>query len=906
MKHVKAKIVMKEAAVPKYCKSRPIAYALEPKIEAEVERLVKDGVLSPVSFSEWATPIVPVVKQDGSIRLCGDFKTTVNPQLEVDQHPIPKVEDILAHVNGGEKFSKIDLAHAYLQMEVEEDDKKFLTINTPKGLFMYNRLPFGISSAPAQFQRAMEQVLIGCRGTQVYFDDVLVTGKDDDEHLENLDRALERIAAHGLKLKRAKCEFMRSSLNYLGHKIDKDGLHTDDEKVSAIRNAPAPTNTKELRSVLGLINYYNRFIPNSATLLQPMNKLLRKGVKWRWEPESQDALDKVKEIISSSEVLVHYSTTKPLVLATDASAHGIGAVLSHITESGEERPIAFASRTLTSSERNYAQIDREALGIIFGVKRFHQYLYGRKWKLITDHEPLTSILHPQKGIPSMTIARLQRWAIMLSAYDYDIEYRNTSKHGNADFVSRCPLASNKESKKDSFDVYMMSNIERMPVTDADVRRETRNDPQLGKVFSMLQMNRWLTDDPDIAPFVSRRNELSLWNGCVMWGSRVVMPTKLRPVILEELHAAHLGIVKMKAVARSFVWWPRIDSDIEQIAASCESCQVAAVSPGKASVHPWLLPSGPWQRIHIDFAGPFKGCMFLIVCDAYSKWPEVKIMKSTTTSATIDALYEIFSRLGLPDHLHSDNGPQFISEEFQHFMKLNGILHTRSAPYHPSSNGLAERFVQTLKRALRSENRVPLQRRLARFLFDFRNAPSASTSMAPAELMLGRTLKTRLHLLKPQLVGTHQKNQIKYQSDEPTRNLAVNDRVWMRNYAMGEKWIQGTITGKQGNVMYEVLLKDGQVARRHIDQLRGYQELPPKPSVPIAVPRVHVPQVVTTQGNVPDDISQQSPANPTVQSAQPATPPRAALHTANEHPTPSPVNRYPKRENRRQPDRFSFQ
>lgn len=903
MKHVKARIVVKQTAVPKFCKARPIAYALEPKIEEEVDRLVKDGVLSPVSFSEWATAIVPVVKQDGSIRLCGDFKTTINPQLEADQHPIPKVEDILARVNGGEKFSKIDLAQAYLQMEVEEDDKKFLTINTPKGLFRYNRLPFGIASAPAQFQRAMEQVLIGCKGTQVYFDDVLVTGKDDEEHLENLDKVLERLETHGLKLKRAKCEFMKTSLNYLGHKIDKQGLHTDDNKVAAIRNAPAPTNTKELRSVLGLINYYNRFIPRSATLLQPLNKLLRKGVKWQWGTECQQALDEVKRIISSSEVLVHYSTEKPLVLATDASAHGVGAVLSHILESGEERPIAFASRSLTPAERNYAQIDREALGIMFGLKRFHQYLYGRKWKLITDHEPLTSILHPKKGIPSMTIARLQRWAIILSAYDYDIEYRNTSKHGNADFVSRCPVPSNRANKHDSFDVYMMSNIERMPVTDSDVRRETRNDPLLGKVVSMLQMNRWLTDDPDIAPFVTRRNELSLWNGCIMWGSRVVMPTKLQPVILEELHAAHLGIVKMKAIARSFVWWPKMDKAIENVAASCESCQVAAVAPAKASVHPWLLPAGPWQRVHIDFAGPYMGNMFLVVCDAYSKWPEVKIMNTTTTTATIDALYEIFSRLGLPDHIHSDNGPQFVSEEFKNFMKLNGILHTKSAPYHPSSNGLAERFVQTLKRALKSEKKFNLQRRLARFLFDYRNAPSASTGMAPAELMLGRTLKSRLHLLKPQLMATQQKQHVKYESDEPSRRLEVDEKVWVRNYAMGEKWVKGTITGKQGKVMYDVLLKDGQVARRHIDQLRSLHELPAKSSIPIVVPKPHVPEVIQdTRDKVPGDTPLPTQTSPEVQTASPS---QAELPPVAQPQPTTPVPRYPKREHRRAPDRLSY-
>ncbi len=818
IKDFKARINLKPDSTPKFFKPRPIAYALKPKVETEIDRLIHTGVLVPVTHSEWATPIVPVVKKSGAVRICGDFKVTLNSQIKVDQYPIPKIEDILAQMSG-EKFSKIDLANAYLQMEIAEEDKQYTTINTSKGLFAYNRLPFGIASAPAQFQRAMEQVLQNCPGTQVYFDDIIITGKDDTEHMENVERVLSRLQASGIRLKKEKCEFLKPSMSYLGHVIDKDGLHTDKVKVKAIVDSPAPKDKAELRSLLGLINYYGRFIRNCSSLLHPLNRLLRNDVKWQWDVDCERSLTKVKNIVSSSQVLTHYSTERPLVLATDASSYGIGAVISHIMPDGQEQPIAFASRTLTQSEANYSQLDKEALGIIFGVKRFHNYLFGRKWTLLTDHKPLTSIFHPEKGVPSMAAARLQRWALLLGAYTYEVKYRSNRDHGNADYLSRLPLSVTLNDKADSCAVYMLSQLELLPVTNEEIRSNIRKDRNLGRVLSMLQSDNWTVSDPELLPFVRKRNYLSLWNGCITYGTRIVIPAALQNRVLEELHTSHLGMVKMKAIARSYVWWPNIDKDIETTASNCETCKQLAHMPNKAPVHPWLYPSGPWQRIHIDYAGPIEKKMLLIVVDAYSKWVEVKIMRTTTTEATISALQEMFSRWGLPEHVHSDNGPQFVSAEFENFMHFNHILHTKSAPHHPQSNGLAERYVQTVKKALKGDTATPMALRLARFLLQYRNAPSSTTNMTPAELMIGRPVRTLLTLVRPTAKRVKEQQSKMIKQEHKQREAQVGDVVRVRNYGVGEKWIEGTVIKRNGGVMYDIKSSEtANILKRHIDQI----------------------------------------------------------------------------------------
>lgn len=238
------------------------------------------------------------------------------------------------------------------------------------------------------------------------------------EHLKTLDQVLTRLEKYGLKLQREKCEFFRQSLEYLGHYIDAAGLHKSPEKIKAIKEAPAPTNVSQLHSFLGMINYYGRFIPNLASVLNPLNNLLCKDKKWYWSAACEKSFQKAKDHLTLPAVLTHYDPELPICLACDASPYGVGAVISHVFQGGKEKPIAFASRTLSKAEQNYAQIEWEALSIIFGIRKFHQYLYGRRFTLLTDHQPLTAILSPNKSIPPMAAARMQRWALLLAAHDY--------------------------------------------------------------------------------------------------------------------------------------------------------------------------------------------------------------------------------------------------------------------------------------------------------------------------------------------------------------------------------------------------------------------------------------------------------------------------------------------------------
>ena len=335
-KSAKAKLTLKEDSQAHFCKARAVPYALRPKVDKELRRLQNEGILTKVKRSEWATPIVPVPKKDGSVRICGDYKGTVNPELQAEQYPLPCIEDIFAKLAGGQKFSKIDICQAYHQLEMEEDSRKYLTINTHMGLFQYNRLVFGITSAPAIWQRTIDQVLEGASGTTCILDDMIITGKNDEEHLANLEEVLRRLQFHGLRADKAKCEFFKEKITYCGHDIDKDGLHKSAAKVEAVLEAPQPNDVAEVRSFLGLINYNHRFLPNLLTTVHPLTQLLEKNHQWKWTEQCETAFHKVKEMITSEQVLTHYDPSLPLRLACDASHVGIGAVLSHVISDGTE------------------------------------------------------------------------------------------------------------------------------------------------------------------------------------------------------------------------------------------------------------------------------------------------------------------------------------------------------------------------------------------------------------------------------------------------------------------------------------------------------------------------------------------------------------------------------------------
>lgn len=835
----KVNLKLKEGTRPKFFKARPLPFSIKGQVEAELERLVEIGVLVPVQCSDWGTPIVPVSKENKkSIRICGDYKITLNAAIEVDRHPLPRIEELFSKMQGGITFSKIDLSNAYQQLVLDDESKCLTTISTHKGLFSYNRLPFGISSAPALFQRTMEQLLAGIEGVVCFIDDILITGGNQTEHLLRLEKVLNCLRDCNLTVKKEKCEFFQKSVSYLGYIIDKDGLHKSPDKIKAIRDAPIPKDVTQLKSFLGLITYYHKFVPNMPQIVHPLYKLIKKDSEWYWSEDCSKAFARIKQVMMSPLILVHYDPNLELNLSVDASGYGLGALLSHVYPNGEERPIAYASRTLNNAEKSYSQIDKEALAIVYGIKKFHQYVYGRSFNLLTDHKPLISIFGPKKGIPVMAANRLQRYALLLSAYDFNVKYVSSAKN-RADFLSRLPI-NVADRETESYDcVNFMANDSNKLIDIEKVKIETINDPVLNQIYNYVK-NGWPStiNDPSLKPYFTRKNEINLEGNILLWGYRVMIPQKLQRYVLSELHSSHLGIVKMKTLSRSYVWWPSLNKDIERIANNCEPCLKNRPDVPKTAIQSWPVPEGPWQRVHIDFAGPILNKMLLIVVDAFSKWLEVVIVPSITSDCTISKLREIFARFGLPKLLVSDNGRQLVSKEFEEFLALNGIKHVTSPPFHPSSNGAAENCVKTVKQFLLKEmdnnSKVDVKKSLCRFLILYRNTKHCSTGASPAEIMLGRPLRTRLDSLKmnhnianvisnEEVQSNLRKAQMIQQQNVggKTREFLNGQKVLVRDYRSAKPtWTRGKIVNQSGKNVYDVITFEENIKwKRHLDQLQ---------------------------------------------------------------------------------------
>ena len=498
--------------------------------------------------------------------------------------------------------------------------------------------------------------------------------------------------------------------------------------------------------------------------------------------------------------------------------------MSHTIDGGEQ-PIAFASRTLATAERNYSQLDKETLSIVFGVKRFHEYLVGHKFTIISDHKPLQYLFNEKKAIPQMASPRVQRWALTLSGYEYDIMYKPGKQHCNADMLSRLPLeTAPKDVPVPGDTVVLLETLQSSPVTAKLIKTWTNRDPTLSKVRDLVKKGWIHTNDPNLRPYQRRHMELSIQADCVLWGNRIIVPPAGQSKVLDVLHDGHPGISRMKELARSFIWWPGLDDDIQNRVQACTQCQINQKLPTPQPLHPWQWPDHPWSRVHIDYAGPIKNRHLLVVVDSYSKWLDAAIVPSANSANTIQSLRTMFSTHGLPDVIMSDNGAPFVSAEFKEFLAKNGIRHTTTPPYHPKSNGQVERAVQTLKKALKKSTDSALQTQLSRFLFKYRITPHVTTGIPPSELLMNRHLRSHLDLLHPnfpaQVQQKREKQKNHHDQHSNHRDFKEGERVYVKDFPDGKTWLPGTIAKKEGKVTYHVLLEDDRVVRRHIDHVRS--------------------------------------------------------------------------------------
>ena len=408
---------------------RRIPFHVRKQVEAELERLEKLDIIEKVEGpTPWVSPIVvaPQPRNPSQIRLCVDMRRP-NEAVKREIHITPTIDDMILDLNGATVFSKLDLSNGYHQLELDPGSRYITTFSTHVGLRRYKRLIFGLSSSAEIFQNTLQNALSGLKGVKNISDDIIVFGKTQEEHDRNLEATFARLKEKNLTLNRQKCEFNKDKLVFYGYIFGKDGISADPAKVTAIKNAPSPTNVTELRSFLGMTNYVSRFIPRYSTITAPLRKLTKAGVEWEWTKSQQDAFETLKQVLTSDLVMAYFDPQKESSLMVDASPVGLAAILSQ-----EGKIVAYASRALSEVEQRYSQTEKETLALVWGCEHFNLYLFGHKFNLVSDCRPLEAVFNNPNSKPK---ARIERWRLRLQGYNFKVTFKEGKKNV-ADYISR--------------------------------------------------------------------------------------------------------------------------------------------------------------------------------------------------------------------------------------------------------------------------------------------------------------------------------------------------------------------------------------------------------------------------------------------------------------------------------------
>ena len=715
----------------------PANYRVE--VERQIEEMLAEGIIEE-SSSAWLAPAVFVRKKTGDIRLCVDYRE-LNKRTTKDAYPLPRPDEVQDQLAGSQVFSTLDLQCGYWQLPVHtaDRDKTAFSPGPGMGLFQFRRMPFGLSGAPASFQRLMDKVCRGLSFTTTYLDDVLVHSASMQEHAEHLRLVFERLASAGLTLRGRKCRIGMAKVNYLGHVFSAAGMEPDPQKVAAVHDWTTPTNVSDLRSFLGLASYYRRYIPRFADIAAPLHHLTEKGATFRWDPACQTAFDTLKEKLTQAPILTYpefLPSSEPFSLQTDASAVGIGVVLE---QAGHV--VAYASRSLTQSERNYSVIQRECLAVVYGLKQFRHYLLGRPFYLLTDHAPL-QWLSAQKmdGL-------LARWTLAIQEYDMTIMYRKGSLSNNADSLSRRPAP-----------VAATTCTSELP----DLLQHQGKDPIIRQLRESLQPlspphgPAWR--QPSFRRYRQIWSQLTLQNGLVCrqyapgpTSDTVlvpVIPASLRSLLIKQHHdapgAGHLGPDKTAGRIRLVGYWVGMLQDIEEHCRQCAICQSSKLpAPTRAPLQ--NVPVGrPWEMVAVDILQvplSYRNNRYLLVIqDYFTKWAEAIPLQDQTADRITKELTKVFTTFGVPDILHSDQGRNFESAILRQTLDAFGVTKSRTTAYHPQGDGMVERFNRSLLQMLRAyvQEEADWERFLPLVLYAYRTAVHSSTGFAPFELMFGRT------------------------------------------------------------------------------------------------------------------------------------------------------------------------
>lgn len=790
---------LKENYQAKIVPSRKVSFQLIEPLKRELNNMISDGIITRVTEpSEFVHPVVIVKKKNSNqIRLCLDPKY-LNDALMREHYYLPTFEDLTYDMSGSQFFSVLDANKGFYQVNLSAEASNLTVFATPIGRFKFLRLPFGVKVAPEIFHRTFSNIFGDIPGVKIYIDDIIIYAKSLEDHNQILETVLKRARDSGVKFNKEKSKILKSEIKYVGHIFSKDGIKPDMDKIEAIKQVPRPENKDKLRQFLGMVTYVSKFIPNLSQISYNLRQLIKKDNVYDWQEIHEKEFCHLKQILMESPVLQYYNPEQPITLSVDSSKNGMGAV---ILQNGG--PIAYASKCLTETQEKYSQIEKETLAILFGCKKFHQYLYGNTFIIESDHQPLETIF--KKTFDKIPL-RLQRMILSLQNYDFQVKYKPGKHLYFADALSRSSY-NDKNCEIDEAEIesqmHLVNMIEISPQKYDYIKNETANDKELQELTRTVLCG-WPSSKKELndylKPYWPYRDEISEFNGVLFKANRIIIPKSLRGDILDKLHYNHLGIDKTIARSQELVFWPFITSDITNKVKSCTTCMQFQNSQVKESIIERELPSRPWQTLGVDLF-ELKGNTYLLVVDYFSKYPELALLNSSPTFQVVQELKAIFSRHGKPDIIFSDNGPQFSSYEFRSFVKEWQIIHKTSTPTYAQSNGFIERHVQTIKRLIK---KVIIDRKdIALALLEYRNTPLSTKEPSPAELLFGRKIKgiipIKQELLKPKYDIESHKTNLKCKQtgqrnyyNKSFRNLPdlqVNDFVLMQH---NQLWKPGKI------------------------------------------------------------------------------------------------------------------
>ena len=762
---------LREGAKHSVAPASRIPINLLPKVKAEVDRLESEGVFESVPVDDNVQSIsrlVPVPKRienPGSdsksvgVRITFDWRE-LNKNLEQVHHQVLTVEELKAVLVGAKVFSQVDLKDAFYQLPLDEESKRLTTFSTPWGLKRSTRLVQGATPSSAICHEVLRRDLEGIPGAINIADNILVFGRGDSQeeaqkdHDRTLMQVFEMFRRTGMTINKKKCVFNATRTKFFGYVFSADGISPDPDKVAALQRADPPASKEEVRSFLGLAGFNSQFVPDYATASEPLRMLTRKNVVFRWGEAQVRAFRALTNAISESTLLSYYDPKKETALFTDASPVGVNAILAQMDENGRYRPVNIASRALTETEQGYDQIEREAVAMHFGCKRFKIFLQGIPFKHFIDPEPLKSMMEKTK---KEAPARVEKVRLKLQGFNSSIELVK-GKHNPADYLSRHPLPYNLCSKaeRESFcdiqnHLFLVANKLPEAITVPRVRDALKSDAVISKVMNLLRAGvRRCPEERHLAPFKSIWQELSIGMGILLRGERVVLPQALVGEALDIAHKGHMGIAKTKHFLRTSVWFPKMDAQAEALVKRCLPCQAVTPETHREPLQMTPLPNEPWETVAADIFGPLpNGDKILVAKCLRSKWPEVKIFsrsQSMNANGVISAMEAMFASHGIPDVIRTDNGPPFNSKCFREFSHRFGFQHQKVTPLWPEANGQVEAFMKCLGKVARTalvEGR-PFKMALNEFLMAYRATPHPSTGVSPAQLMFpGRRFRTRL-------------------------------------------------------------------------------------------------------------------------------------------------------------------